>query len=77
MRLTRARQRGDRQHAGIRVAADQISHEKIAAMKILKVFVDDEADEKIAARLLLVGWRKFLDRVGENRVCGTICNLMD
>ena len=32
--LTRARQRGDRQHAGIRVAADEIAHEKVAAMKI-------------------------------------------
>jgi hypothetical protein len=43
--LPRARQRADGQHAGIRVAADEIAHEKIAAMKILEVFVDDEADE--------------------------------
>ena len=46
-------------------------------MKILEVFVDDKADEKISACLLLVCGRKFLDRVGKNRVCGTICDLMN
>ena len=33
-RLTRARQRANGEHAGIRIAADQLAHEKIAAMKI-------------------------------------------
>ena len=58
--LACARQRADRQHAGIRIAADEIAHEKIAAVKILEIFVHDEADEKIAARLLLFDGRKLL-----------------
>ena len=75
--LSRARQRADGEHAGIRIAADEVAHKKITAMKILEVFVDDEADEQIAARLLLVGGRKFLDRVGQHRVGGTVRDLVD
>jgi len=49
-RLAGTRQRADGQHAGIRVAANQVSHEKIAAMKIFEIFVHDQTDEQIAAR---------------------------
>ena len=43
--LSRARHRADGQHAGVWVAAYKIAHEKIAAMKIFEIFVDDKADE--------------------------------
>ena len=39
------------QAAGLRIAAQDVAHQKIAAMKILQVFVDHQADEQIAPRL--------------------------
>ena len=75
--LPRARQRADGQHAGIRVAADEIAHEKIAAVKILAVFIDDQADEQVAARLLLFGGRQFLKRLRQHGVGGAVGDLVD
>ncbi len=43
--LAGARQRAHGQHPRIGVAANQISHQEITAMKILQVFIDDETDE--------------------------------
>src|ERR1019366_7041958 len=60
--LSRARLRAHGQHAGIRIAADELAHEKIAPVKILAVFVDNQADEQVSARLLLFGGGKFLKR---------------
>ena len=63
--------------AGIRVAAEEIAHEEIAAMKILEVLVDDEADEEIATGFLLVSRRKFLKRLGQHGIGGTVGDLMN
>ena len=73
--LPRARQRADGQHAGARVGADEIAHEKIAAMKILEVFVDDKADEQVALRLPLFVRRKFLKRFGEHGIRGPVADV--
>ena len=75
--LSRARHGADGQHAGIQVATDEIAHEKIATVKIFEIFVDDEADEKIATRLLLFGGWKFLERFRKHGVGGAVGDLLD
>ena len=46
-------------------------------MKILKVFIDDEADEQIATSLLLFGRRQLIDSFREHRVSGPVADVTD
>lgn len=62
---------------GTRIGADQITDEEIAAMKLFQVFVDDEADEEVAAGLALVGGGKGVEGFGEDLVGGTVADFMN
>src|SRR5581483_11636524 len=52
-RLALAWKRSNCNRARLRIGAEEIAHEKIAAVKFLQVFVDDQANEQIAARFFL------------------------
>src|ERR1700742_5144631 len=49
--FARPRHRAHGQHAGLGIAPEQVADKKIPPMILLEVFVDDEPDEHIAARL--------------------------
>lgn len=58
--------------AGVGVGANEISDEEIPSMKILCVFVDHQADEKISPQLGLFIFGKGLEGFGEDFVGGSI-----
>src|SRR5579859_4112607 len=51
--LAQARQSADGDAAGAGIGSEQIADEEIAAMEFVTIFIDDQADKEIAARLLL------------------------
>jgi hypothetical protein len=76
-RLAGTRHRAHGKNSRIRIAADELAYQEIATMKILKVFVNDQADKQVAAGLLLVRRRKFLERLGQHRIRRAVRDLMD
>lgn len=46
-------------------------------MEIFEIFVDDEADEQIAARFLLFGFGQSFERFGEDLIGGAIADFVD
>ena len=75
--LAGTRHRANGKNSRIGIAADELAHQKIASMKILKVFVYDQADKQVTAGLLLVRRRKLLERLGQHRVRRAIGDLMN
>ena len=64
-------------NAGIRVATNKLAHQEIAAMKILKILIHNQADKQVATGLLLVSRRKLLERLGQHGVRRAVGDLMD
>ena len=75
--LPRSRQRTHGDTAGFGVSADEIADEKVAPMKFLQVFIGDQADKKIAARLLLFLRRELVKRFRQDFVGRSIANLLN
>ena len=58
--------------AGVGVGAQDVAHQEIAAVEILQVFVDDQADEQIAARLQLFAAGEIAERLGQDFIGGAV-----
>ncbi len=62
---------------GARVGAEQLADQKIAAMKILQVFVHHQADEQITARRFLFGRRQLTERLRQHFVSRAVADFMN
>ena len=61
----------------LRISADEVADEKIAAMKIFEVFVDDQADEQVAAGSFLIFDRKPVEGFRQDFVGGAVADFVD
>ena len=76
-RLAQARQRPHGDAAGARVGAQQIANQKVPAVEVLQVLVDDQPDEQVAARALLLLGRELVERLRQHLVGGAVADLVD
>src|SRR6266568_9604787 len=75
--LARPREGADGDDAGLGVRADEIADEKIAAVKVLEVLVDDQSDEQVAARFALFLFGELVDRLRQDFVSRAVADLVD
>jgi hypothetical protein len=75
--LPGARVGTDGNRSRFRVGANEIANQKIATMKLLKVFVDDKSDKKISTRLLLFLGGQMAERLGQDFVGGTVADFVN
>jgi len=75
--LADSRERANGNAAGAGIGADEIADEEVAAMKFLEVFIDDKADEKIAAAFALIVRGKRAEGFGEDFIGGAVGDFMD
>src|SRR5436190_9997839 len=66
--LSETGKRANGDGARARIGADEVAHEKIAALEVLPVLVDDEADEQVALRGPFFGGGEFVEGLQEDFV---------
>src|SRR5258706_12950281 len=67
----------DGQRSRFGIGADEVADEEITAMKFIEVFVHHQADEKVAARFLLVLWWEIAEGFGQNFIGRAVADLVD